>query len=121
MQKTKKLAQLWQQKLKASGFNDIENELGMLHSWDSFRFANIDPEHFYAVRDKYIDAAQLPELYQIRNALELKIWLLYSDGFSYREIAELVSRNKEFIQRTIWKFNSVLCQIKGRENDDREG
>jgi hypothetical protein len=114
-----KLQLLWRQKLKASGFKDIENEYEMLHSWDSFRFANIEPDHFYAVRDKYIEAAQLPELYKIRNQVELDIWTHYADGLSYRDIGELVGKNKDFVQRVVWKLNSILTQLR-KKNDSRE-
>jgi DNA-directed RNA polymerase specialized sigma24 family protein len=110
---------LWQQKLKASGFVDIENEYGLLHSWDSFRFATIDPDHFYAVREKYLEAAQLPEMFDFRDPEELVIWNHYADGLSYRDIGKLVGRNKDSIQKTIWKLNSIFAHLK-RANERRE-
>ena len=114
-----KLKKLWQQKLKASGFVDIENELGLLNSWDSFRFSNIDPDHFHAVREKYLEAAQLPEMFDIRDPTELAIWLFYSDGLSYRDIGKLVGKNKDHVQKVVWKLNSILAHIK-REHERRE-
>jgi DNA-directed RNA polymerase specialized sigma24 family protein len=104
----KKLNKLWQQKLKDNGFVDIENDYGMLHSWDSFRFAAIDPDHFFAVREKYLEAGQLESLFDIRSELERNVWLHYCDGLSYRDIAKLVGRNKDHVQKIVWKLNSIL-------------
>jgi hypothetical protein len=113
-----KLQLLWQQKLKDSGFVDIENSFGMLHSWDSFRFQGIDPNHFHAVREKYLEAEQLPQMFDIRDPTELAMWNHYSDGLSYRDIAKLTNSNKDSVQKIIWKLNSILSHI--RRTNDRE-
>lgn len=111
----KNLKQKWYKILKAEGFKDIENEYGMLHSWDSFRFSDTPHEHFINVREKYLDAEQLPNRYEIRNPTELQIWTLYSDGLSYREIGKAVGKNKDHVQKVIWKLNSILSSIKRQD------
>jgi len=114
----KKLKQKWYKILKENGFQDIENDNGLLHSWDSFRFSSISHDHFINVREKYLSAQQLPQLFDIRNEVELKIWLLYSDGYSYREIGKEVGKNKDHVQKVIWKLNSILHSLQRRDNDD---
>lgn len=118
-----KLKKLWQQKLKDSGFVDIENEKGLLHSWDSFRFSKIDPNHFEDVQEKYLEATQFPQHYEITNPVERTIWELYSNGRSYREIAKEVKSihqipyNKDYVQKVVWKLNSILCHLRRKDEE----
>lgn len=88
----KSLQDEWDQKLRDSGFEDIEDRHSpreMLKTWHSTQFARrFNKERFDARRDYFDRATHFLHSHPFRSVLEKTIWELHSEGKSLREIAK---------------------------------
>ncbi len=116
MQKpSKQLQDKWKQKLKDSGFEDIEQEDGNLVSWHSM---------YYMLRYTSAEFAEKQEYYRLaRHYLEAwpfdtdrqrRVWELMELGKTYGEIAKIIGVSSRTIStevsslldRRVWKYYS---------------
>lgn len=88
----KALQKLWYEKLKLTGFVDIEDTSSpreYLKTWHSSYFIHRHtPESFQSTQDYYRRASQFLYEYPYFKRMEKKVWALHTDGISMREIAE---------------------------------
>lgn len=131
-----KLQKLWYSKLKADGFEDIEQENGMLKEWSSKFYTSQFKETNgtkaedkipinYAKAEYYRLAEHFLNSHKFKNRLESLIWNLHSQGMSFREIAKKLKNstnslrlNKDNINTVIKTLaKTMMSQIK-RDNDD---
>ena len=96
----KKLKQEWDAKLVDSEFEDIEAPESSdiyeprLKSWDHLKFRSIDPVVFKAKQDHYQRCCDLLNTYPWDNAVHKRIWELYSEGATIREIEKRIKMKK---------------------------
>jgi hypothetical protein len=90
-----KLQTLWYEKLKQSGFQDLETSRGFLKDWPSQRLRrDYTPERFQEKLNYYRFASQLLWEFKFKTKLEKKIWELHTEGKSMREISFQVRTHK---------------------------
>ena len=88
------LQQEWYDKLKAEGFEDIEQPDGNLKSWHSFYFAlNHNEVTADSLKEYFHLATQFMHDNDFKSKLEQFIWAHHIDGRSVREIALLAKKN----------------------------
>lgn len=87
----------WYAKLKAGGFNDIEqfepgNHQPNLKSWHSCYFQiRHDPDTFQIKADYYYDAHHYLESGSFDSQTHRQVWKLHVDGHGVRQIAEILA------------------------------
>ena len=95
-QSLKKLKKIWSDKLKASGFNDIETSRGYLKNFTISKSRVVNYQYGIATsRDEYYRLAQtfLNE-YNFETELERIVWEYHANGISYRDIGKLLEQTK---------------------------
>jgi hypothetical protein len=113
----KKLEREWYEKLRESGFVDIEDtttEERPLISWHNMRFKNKAIVQREALQDYYARAKEVLATYKFDTLKEHKIWELHSEGVSINRIEKALTRFKapnkrEYIRNVI---NKVAKGIK---------
>lgn len=126
----KKLKKEWDQKLKESGFEDIEFDENHLRKHDDYMFRNrlakYGPTFFEAKQQYYRLAGQFLENHKFEDSDEKLIWQLHSDGVSGRDIVkELKKRGispsyREHVDKVIHKFRELMLE-ETKVNQDVEG
>lgn len=119
----KKLKKEWYQKLRDSGFTDIEDcdsERELLIRWDSVYIINrYTPDSYRAIRHYFVLASQLLHEYDFENEFERKVWSLHADGFSIREIAKIAETKTGKVYKVVKGLRAILLeQNNGRDDDD---
>lgn len=117
-----KLTEIWYQKLKESGFKDIEqldksNEY-RLKEWDScyFHLRN-DPDIFDIKREYYYQANQFLHSYSFKSETDRHAWQLHSEGVGFREIAKSLRSkgtrtNKDIVATVIRRLKRAMKEAK---------
>lgn len=86
----------WDQKLRESGFIDIEDRDSpreMLKSWHSTLFIHRFDQERFSARQQYFElVTQFLHSYEFDSELEREIWFLHSEGKSLREIAKITGQ-----------------------------
>lgn len=118
----KDLQKLWYQKLKASGFEDIEDTESpreYLKTWHSCYFLHRhEPETFQLQQEYYRRASHFLHDHSFQTPSERLIWQYHTDGMSQRDIAETlkskglkvnsISVNKDDVNKVICKLAKVM-------------
>lgn len=113
----KKLQAKWYRKLKESGFEDIEDTESpkeFLKEWHSTWFkTHSTPESFKERHRCYQQRTYFATSHTFSSELEERVWCLYSDGFSYREIAKMTrtkenKSNKDKVKDIIDRLTKVM-------------
>lgn len=87
------LRAIWDEKLKDSGFEDIEEKNtpnSRLIRWHSHHYARINEDKINATIAYYNKAVDLLHTYKFENPTHKRIWELHSEGFPKRKIAKLI-------------------------------
>lgn len=110
------LEAIWYEKLKQSGFDDIE-DLSTSHrrlkSWDSFKCQNIDPNRIEVVKLYFEKATDLLNENNFENWEYREIWKLHCDGLSEREIAVQFPK---YPKSTVhWVIRKIRKDIKWKQ------
>jgi hypothetical protein len=108
----------WYDKLKESGFIDIENtvhELRPLKSWHSLRWQRKDIQFITAQQKYYTDAVHFLSSYTFADEEQKMIWLLHSEGMSVREIEAELSISRSHAHKIICELREIM-----RDNDESE-
>lgn len=91
----KKLQADWYKKIKDKGFNDIEQEDGMLKSWHSSLFSkNYNVITHEAKEEYYRLAGIFLQHNKFKDAKERYIWERHSSGVSIRNIVKELKAKK---------------------------
>lgn len=107
----KALQKEWYARLRADGFEDIENQEGMLKEWDFNFFRNKFDQIKYETTLLYYSRARgLLNTFQFKNELERAIWELHCEGLSERKIA---SKLRKF--RKSW-IHVIIAEIRRKTN-----
>lgn len=107
--KTKQFRELfnkWNDKLKASGFVDIENMYmaePTLKTFERMKYAGITNEVIAHRRAYFQKAEQLLESYTFMTPDHKRVWELYVQGLSTREIASKL-RSKRLGRQTVHRI-----------------
>lgn len=103
--KFKKLEKIWYDKLKAEGFEDIENihqEERRLKEWDFNFFRNQFVAVKYETTIKYYEQGrQILNSYEFKTEIHKKIWELHCEGIAERKIAQAVKIYKKSMVHVI--------------------
>lgn len=111
------LQKIWYQKLKESGFKDIENTNDVqrrLIIWDSLHFqTHYSPEEFYEKQEYFRRASLFLHDYRFKNKIEKTIWDLHSEGCSLRSISTRllslrVKMNKDTVNKIIVRLRTIM-------------
>lgn len=106
-----KLRDEWYAKLRKEGFNDIEdvnspNEFLKRHDDHWFRTRFKTPMQFSAKQEYFYRAAHLLHTHTFETQLEKAIWDLHCQGYSYREIASMVTKEK--VRKVVTKLKPFI-------------
>lgn len=81
------LNKVWKDKLKESGFEDIEQDEDHLKTWHSKRFKTRSAREYGKEKlEYYRRARQFLHEYSFKNEAEYKVWKMHSDGISLADI-----------------------------------
>lgn len=100
----KKLQAKWYQKLKAKGFEDIEDSGGQLKRWDNYFFKSKDPIKMQAQEQYYRLARQMIHTFDWPTKLDKRIWELHAEGFNSIEIGAIVKKGSPYVKRRIHQY-----------------
>ena len=107
----KGLRRQWYDKIKKTGFRDIENERGELidhrGSLDILRLVS-STDVFEATRDYFLWASHQLQNARFESPTDRQIWALHADGKTSREIEEVVDYSQSQICVKIKKIRQYL-------------
>lgn len=105
----KKLEKVWYEKLKLTGFDDIEDtrtEQRMLKEWDFNFFRNqFNDIEYESTLGYYESAKHLLASYSFKDETHMKVWELHCEGLSERDIAGQVGKYKKSM------VHYIICNI----------
>jgi hypothetical protein len=123
-----KLIKEWDQKLKDSGFKDVESrdkKTGELRltAWDShyFQIRNT-PEIFEIKQEYYYKANQFLSSYRFVSHTERHIWEMHSSGFGVRQIADDlkaagIKTNKDYVATIVTRLKKAMREATKCESE----
>jgi hypothetical protein len=85
-----RLTKFWYEKLRSTGFQDIEQTDGNLKSWECHVWAKRSQSTLDAKQQYFSRARELLEAYRFDNPTHKRIWELHCDGLSSRQIASQI-------------------------------
>lgn len=105
-----KLQKKWYDKLKAKGFEDIEDGEDKLKVWSSIFTSKISMESWQAKATYYQMATNFLEEYKFESETNKFIWTKHSEGVSVRDITIFLNKKKSTrTNRTyVWKIIKTL-------------
>jgi hypothetical protein len=113
----KRLRAHWYQRLKDSGFEDIEADEDAAGSprlkvWHSSHFQKPSrhPERFEERRDYFILATHFLESFQFETHLQRRIWTFHAHGFSLRAIGQFVGKDKDHVHGVVRRLKAQMIQ-----------
>lgn len=117
--KLKSLLKIWDEKLKQSGFRDIEkrNKKGelTLAAWESHYFqARHEPEIFEIKQDYYYKATQFLHAHKFKSQTDKHIWEMHSNGHGLRVIAQslissgMTRANKDYVATIVNRLKAAM-------------
>lgn len=111
-----KLKDFWYQKLKESGFDDIESDEYNLKTWSS-QIAAQDSTYRHAKETYYYLATQFLNDYKFKNSYERIVWEYHSNGISIRNIVKLLNevRKEKTYRRAIHELLQRLRNAMKRK------
>jgi hypothetical protein len=106
-----KLKAKWYAKLKASGFEDIEQPDGRLKVWHDLYFrCHMDADRIQAAQDYYRLARQFVHDHIFKNPIEKRIWEMHAEGISQKQIlAALLKEGKKGIWN--WQVQGTIERL----------
>jgi len=90
----KKLKKIWYNRLKESGFEDIETDEFNLKTWSTEFYRKKDWTAWQSVNEYYRLASIFLQEHKFINNLERIIWEYHANGISARNIALLLKQTK---------------------------
>lgn len=119
------LKKIWYDKLKDSGFVDIETNhpKEYLKAWHAHYFQCRYTEVEFSLKQEYFRKASIFFWdYDFESHTEQEIWRLHAEGFSLRDISELlksggIKMNKDTVNKTILRLTAIMLSMP-EENDE---
>ena len=114
---------VWNEKLKESGFTDIEDEFGGFTDHKSLsdltQRVHFQPEIWEINRDYFSWAGEMLYRGNFKCERDRIIWELHSEGFTGAEISEVVKLERTWINRVVQNIRQYLQDEpeKAKEND----
>ena len=105
------LMKKWNEKLKNSGFRDIETQgtTPLPKDWHAFKWRRVTAAEMAERQDYFIRATHMLESFTFHSDTERRIWQMYCDGLSIRQIAaKLRSHKREFVRTTICVLQTFI-------------
>jgi len=103
----------WKQKLKDSGFVDIEHsdhiDNGMLKASPRLRPGRAEAEHYWVLVGRFLYR------WQFESEMEQSIWEGYSNGTTCRVIAAALGTSKDSVNRTIRRLTKEMLALPPEE------
>lgn len=96
-ERLKRLEKIWYDRLKSTGFNDIEDtDVGLLKEWDTNFFRNRFVQvKFDATTEYYSCAHHILLHHEFKNENHKRVWELHCQGYSERKIAQMIKVYKK--------------------------
>lgn len=108
----KKLQQKWYQKLKKEGFEDIETTIGnksYLKLWHCSYFqTKYSSDTFTQTQRYYAAALEFLSHHAFSSEIDQKIWALYAEGKTYREIAAILMKNVATVHSVVKRLKKEM-------------
>lgn len=105
----KALNKHWQEKLKKTGFEDIEQEDGRLKIWSANFLSNHFSDTTYRAKETYYRlASQFLHEYRFKNKKEKSIWEEHCSGKGRREICKLLNLKEFYVRKTLERFIALM-------------
>lgn len=107
-----KLQKEWARKLKESEFQDLEpNEGCRLPGEINVKREAVRPLRIQSTVEYYCQASKFLWDFKFKTKKERTIWLYYSEGYTYREIARLIGdKNHNNVHKFINTLKPVFLQ-----------
>ena len=98
----KKLDKKWKAKLAKSGFEDAEQDDGMLKNWDSSVRLRYDTHKFASIEEYFRLAGHFLHEYSFISECQKKMWEMHANGTTINEISSFVRKKypKEYSSNT---------------------
>jgi hypothetical protein len=122
--KFQKLQDHWYEKLRASGFEDVESKKTGIYSGNAplsqpFKACIPFTRLQLQSRKSYYDwAHHVLEIYSFRNNTQRKIWEAHTEGLSIRAIAQKVARYQKSWVHVIIQRMKVILRLRNPITDD---
>ena len=117
--KFKALQAQWRQLLRESGFKDIEDEEGRLIDHKSpchiSRLIGFRAGIWEDVRAYYYWASDMARRGQFQDDRDRTIWILHSEGYSSRQIAQHVKLKQWWICK---KINKIRMELRAQDAEE---
>ncbi len=111
---SKKLAAIWKEKLKKSGFHDLEidNKGTLENNSTSGGFLDKRRVTWQSQAEYYQYTTYFLNDYPFNNRIEQIIWEYHSNGMSTRDIANTLNkvRKKKILRMTVWRIVKRLSE-----------
>lgn len=98
----------WYQKLKESGFEDIEDEKRHLKMWHSFYYRTMFQLDYFEFKKTYYQKAEHFLNTYCFDPKEKLVWKLHSEGMSMRDISKNTGLKKYRIFSIIHKLKKKM-------------
>ena len=116
----KQLQKKWNDKLKASGFEDAEDNNGNLKVWHNHLYTReAAPVKLKAKEEYYRVAGFFLHDYEFETSKERKIWELHSEGKAFRTIGKKVREPKSEVHRVVTRLKQEMLKMYARQSDDQ--
>lgn len=133
----KELQKTWYDKLKNTkskqypeGFNDIEQDNGMLKTWESshytkHKYNGLTLESWLVSKQAQVEyytlARQWTHEHKFKSKEEKKLWELHAEGMSYREMQKKTGINYSVLSRRMKALAMQMFAERKAEDDDTDG
>ena len=112
------LRQEWYDKLKAEGFEDIEDDKGRLKSWSS-RFAHDRIMQLKEDQEAYNDlASRFLREYKFTKEIDKIIWEYHINGLSVRDITAVLKSTKIKTKNGGFWYKEMVGAVLKRLSED---
>ena len=109
---SKTLRQLWEQKLKDSGFIDIEQTFGTVRQLKQYEahyfYERYTPEEFSAKQKYFEQLRAATHRLKFSSDRHKYVWKLYAHGIPIRQIAAKSGYNRRSVDRLLKKYKKEL-------------
>lgn len=104
---------VWYAKLKAEGFDDIENDKGHIKKESSYFTKKDVVGKFEFTQTYFYNATQFLNDHKFENEYEKAVWDYHSNGLSSRQIASTLRKaglksNYDKVQKIILKLRRIM-------------
>lgn len=101
----------WNERLKESGFQDAENEKGVLKLYHSTQFRRARTLNLIHQKKAYFElATDFLNSHEFQTGIDREIWARHSDGAAVREIAKAMNINVNCVHKAICLIRAIMLK-----------